>query len=209
VPAGGAGTFAVAPGGTGVVGTGATLITYRIEVEEGISWGANPVWTPESFAAEADGILADPRGWIASVQSPVTDAAQHMYGASWSFQRVSGDSFTVRVLLATPGTVDRMCGSIGLHTVGVYSCRIGKIVLINLRRWLNAAPGFPMNLDRYHTMVINHEMGHALGFQHMLCPAGGGLAPIMSEETMDLGGCQPNEYPFAPDGSFVDGPYSS
>src|SRR5689334_19507754 len=38
VPAIGSGAFAVAPGGTDVVGAGATLVTYRIEVETGIPW---------------------------------------------------------------------------------------------------------------------------------------------------------------------------
>jgi hypothetical protein len=208
VPANGSGTFTVAPGGTDVVGAGATLVTYRTEVEDGISWGNNPVWTPDSFGADVDAILADPRGWTASAAHPVTDAGQHMNGASWSFQRVSGGSFSVRLLLATPGTVDRMCGSIGLQTVGQYSCSYGNVILINLRRWLRGAPGFPIDLTGYHTMVINHEMGHRLGFQHMRCPAKGVPAPVMMQQTMDIGGCLPNAYPFSPDGTFIDGPYA-
>jgi hypothetical protein len=114
----------------------------------------------------------------------------------------------VRILLATPGTVDKMCGSIGLKTVGQYSCRYSNIILINLRRWLRGASGFPIDLAGYHTMVINHEMGHQLGFKHMLCPSAGTLAPVMMQETINIGGCLPNIYPFAPDGTFVDGPYA-
>src|SRR4051812_19314978 len=53
VPATGAGTFTIAAGGTGVVGTGSTLVTYRVELEDGIAWGANPVWTANSFAGAA------------------------------------------------------------------------------------------------------------------------------------------------------------
>src|SRR5262249_4377955 len=49
VPTKGAGTFTAAPGGTDVVGTGAVLVKYRVEVEDGIVWGTNPVWTPASF----------------------------------------------------------------------------------------------------------------------------------------------------------------
>jgi len=208
VPSIGNGTFAAAPGGTSVVGSGSTLVRYRVELENGITWGSNPVWTPDSFAAAADAVLADPKGWIASADHPIADAAQHMNGASWSFQRVSGTDYSVRILLATPGTVDKMCGSIGLKTLGQYSCRYSNIILINLRRWLRGAPGFPIDLAGYHTMVINHEMGHQLGFKHMLCPSPGTLAPVMMQETINIGGCLPNIYPFAPDGTFVDGPYA-
>ena len=127
-----------------MVGTGTTLVTYRVEVEAGIAWGANPVWTPDSFAATVDGILADRSGWTKSGDAPVTDAAQHMNNSSWSFQRVAGATYSVRILLATPNTVDKLCGSVGLLTQGVYSCRYGKTILINLRRWLTGAPGFAM-----------------------------------------------------------------
>jgi hypothetical protein len=209
VPSTGSGAFAATPGGTGVAGTGVTLKKYRTEVETGITWGANPVWTPESFGAAVDTIMADPRGWIASAQAPITDPAQHMSQASWSFQRTSGADYDVRLLLATPATVDRMCGSVGLQTVGQYSCRYGKTILINLRRWLKGASGFPIDLAGYRTMVINHEMGHLLGFSHMTCGSAGTLVPVMAQETINLGGCLPNKYPFAPDGTFVSGPWAA
>lgn len=208
VPASGDRTFTVAGGGTGVVGSGSTLVTYRVELENGIAWGANKAWTADSFAAEVDGVLADPRGWTRSADAPITDAAQKLTDASWSFQRISGDGYSVRILLATPDTTDRMCGSVGLDTEGVYSCRYGSTILINLRRWLNGAPGFAMSLDGYHVMVINHEMGHRLGFKHMKCPAAGSPAPVMQEETINLAGCLPNAYPFSADGTFYTGPWS-
>jgi hypothetical protein len=102
-----------------------------------------------------------------------------------------------------------MCGSMGMNTMGVYSCRYGSTILINLRRWLKGAPGFDMNLDGYHTMVINHEMGHRLGFAHMKCPGAGQPAPVMQEETINLAGCVPNAYPFSPEGTFYTGPWAS
>ena len=58
-------------------------------------------------------------------------------------------------------------------------------------------------------MVVNHEMGHLLGFSHMTCGNPGTLAPVMAQETINLGGCLPNAYPFAPDGTFVVGPWSA
>src|SRR6187402_1767144 len=50
------GTYALAPGTSAVTG-GGPLITYTVEVEQGI-----PI-APPDFAAEVDRILADPRGW--------------------------------------------------------------------------------------------------------------------------------------------------
>jgi hypothetical protein len=208
VPLSGSGTFAVSPGGTGVVGTGTTLVTYETQVEKGIAWGTNPVWTPDGFAAAVDAIVADPRGWTASAAAPITDPAQGLTNASWRFQRVSGSSYGVRILLATPNTTDKLCGSVGLDTQGQYSCRYGNTLVINLRRWLKGAPGFAMSIDRYHAMVVNHEMGHRLGFDHMLCPGPGKLAPVMQEETIDLAGCLPNAYPFTADGTFITGPWA-
>jgi hypothetical protein len=132
-----------------------------------------------------------------------------MDNASWSFQRVSGATYSVRVRLATPDTVDKLCGQYGVHTQGVYSCRYGQTEMINLRRWLNGVPGFGVTLDEYHTMVIDHEMGHFLGFDHMLCPASGKPAPVMQTQTIDLGACKPNPYPFADDGTFITGPWAA
>lgn len=208
-PALGAGTFTGATGGTGVVGTGTTLVTYRVEVEDGIAWGANPVWTPDQFASTVDTVLAGPRSWTAAAAHPVTDPAQHLTGASWSFQRIDAAAgYSVRIRLATPGTVDRLCGAVGVQTQGQYSCRYGNTIMVNLRRWLHGAPGFPISLDGYHENVINHEMGHFLGFAHMLCPGAGQPAPIMMTQTIALGGCLPNSYPFAADGTFVTGPWA-
>jgi Protein of unknown function (DUF3152) len=209
VPTHAAGTFTVAPGGTDVVGSGTTLVKYRVEVEDGIDFGSNPAWTPASFAGTVDQIIAAPRGWTRSAQAPVTDPAQHLANASWSFQRVSGTDFSVRIRLATPDTVDKLCGSMGMDTQGVYSCRYGQTEMINLRRWLRGAPGFPISLDGYHTMVIDHEMGHFLGFDHMKCPGPGHAAPVMQEQTIDLAGCTINPYPYADDGTFVTGPWAA
>ncbi|WFE23764.1 hypothetical protein O7621_11110 [Solwaraspora sp. WMMD937] len=34
------------------------------------------------------------------------------------------------------GFADRLCGQVGPATAGVFSCRFGTTVMINLRRWL-------------------------------------------------------------------------
>ncbi|MBY8853315.1 DUF3152 domain-containing protein, partial [Saccharothrix sp. MB29] len=55
--------WAVVPGTAPAAG-GANLITYTIEVEEGVQVTGGP----EGFATDITSILADPRGWIGDGQ---------------------------------------------------------------------------------------------------------------------------------------------
>jgi hypothetical protein len=207
LPTGGNGSYATAPGSGPVVGTGSRRIRYRVEVETGIAWGGNIVWTPADFAKRVDEIIAAPLGWTMSAQFPVTNADVRLANASWSFQRVDGSAFEVRVRLATPATVEQQCAANGVDTAGVFSCRFGQTLMINLARWLNGADGYPVSPDDYRTAVINHEMGHFLGFDHMKCPGRGMPGPIMMTQTISLDGCEPNVHPFTPAGQFPTGPW--
>lgn len=210
VPSQGSGTFSVATGGTDVIGSAdaGTLVKYRVELENGIQWGTYPVWTTTSLAAEVDRAIAAPDGWTKSGEHHVTYGPNKISDASWNFQRVSGDDYNVVLKLATPGTVDRLCKAVGVNTQGIYSCRYGKTILLNLRRWLKGIDGFPAGID-FHAMTVLHEMGHFLGFDHMKCPGSGQVAPVMQTQTIALNGCKPNAYPFTSDGTFVQGPWAS
>ncbi|WFE30343.1 DUF3152 domain-containing protein [Solwaraspora sp. WMMD791] len=207
IPRSGAGSFDAAAGSPGRIGIGTRIVTYRVEVERDVDWGDLEPWTVGRFADRVDGILAASQGWTESAFHPVTDRSVGLNQASWSFRRVGGDSYDVRIRLATPQTVDRLCGQAGLDTAGVFSCRAGTTIMINLRRWLQGADGYPVTIDEYQTSVINHEVGHYLGFDHMGCAGAGQLAPVMGLQTTDLGGCLPNPYPFDVDGRFVSGPW--
>ncbi|MER7275671.1 DUF3152 domain-containing protein [Dactylosporangium sp. NPDC000244] len=210
VPNTASGTFTVATGGTDVVGSAdaATLVKYRVEMENGINWGSNPVWTTETLATEVDRAIASPDGWTKSAEHPVTYEPNKISGASWKFQRVSGSDYNVTLKLATPGTVDKLCKAVGVTTQGIYSCRYGKTILLNLRRWLKGIDGFPAGID-FHAMTVLHELGHFLGFDHMKCPGSGQVAPVMQTQTIALNGCKPNAFPFTTDGTFVTGPWAA
>lgn len=171
VPQGGPGTFAIAHGATATVGTAGSTTVYRVEVEDGLGLDA------DTFADTVDSTLVDPRGW--------TKNGTH------SFRRAPTGA--LRIVLATPTTTDRLCAP--LQTQGEVSCRNGKVVAINAVRWFNGAEAYKGDLKRYRLYVINHEVGHSLGFHHASCPTPGAKAPVMLQQTLGLQGCEPNPWP--------------
>jgi hypothetical protein len=178
--------YGPATGSTARQGSG-TLRTYRVEVETGTGQSA------PAFAAVVDATLANPASWAGQ--------------GKWSLQRVAGDAdFVIR--LATPATVDKVCSGAGLDTRGYVSCRAGTYVMINLDRWTRAVPDYRGDVVLYRSYVINHEVGHQLGYGHQACPGPGALAPVMQQQTFGLDGCRPNGWPSV-DGVMVSGPATS
>ena len=52
-----------------------------------------------------------------------------------------------------------------------------------------------LGLDDYRAYMINHEVGHYLGFGHVTCPAAGSASPVMQQQSITLNGCEPNPWP--------------
>jgi len=132
------------------------------------------------------------RGWITS--------------GRWGFQRVVAAPADFTVWLATPVTTDTICARYGLRTEGKVSCRGGRNVVINLDRWRFGIPAYEGQVGQYQHLVINHEVGHFLGFLHVLCPGAGRPAPVMQTQFYGMNGCVPNVWPYAEDGTFLTGP---
>jgi hypothetical protein len=168
------GVYVTAPGGTARQGSG-TLKTYAVEVETGTAQSA------PTFAAAVDATLANPASWAGQ--------------GRWSLQRVTPDRADIVIRLATPATVDKVCATVGLDTIGYVSCRAGKYVMINLDRWLHAVPDYRGDVALYRQYVINHEVGHQLGYGHQSCPGPGRRAPVMQQQTFGLKGCLANAWP--------------
>ncbi|MFI6340325.1 DUF3152 domain-containing protein [Streptomyces sp. NPDC050535] len=189
IPASGPGTFTTAGGGSGTVGKGSRLLRYEVVVEDGLEQSASGV------ARQVEGILADPRGWTADGES--------------AFRRVSSGTPDFVVRLATPGTVDEICGRYGLDTGGEVNCSVGKDVVVNLRRWLLATPVYAKDVDAYRALIINHEVGHFLGHGHVTCPGAGEPAPAMMQQIKGMHGCTPNVWPYDTAGRPITGPAAS
>lgn len=164
------GRFLAAAGTSEVRGTG-EVHTYSVEAEEGSQVA------PDELAAVVDVILADSRGWTAE---------------GHAFQRVpTGGSFTIS--LATPATTDAICEP--LDTAGKFSCHEGHRVVLNLTRWNEGTTDLVLDLNGYRAEVVNHEVGHELGLDHVGCGGAGEYAPVMMQQSKGLDGCAPNPWP--------------
>lgn len=170
VPSRGTGRFALAR--TSGSSTGPMPLRYSVAVEGGLEVD------PARFAKAVEATLADARGW--------RSVGDH------EFERVVTGA-EIRVLLATPDTVDRLCAP--LQTRGEVSCRNQDRVVINAKRWFFGATPYPRPLGEYRQYVINHEVGHALGYPHQPCTSSGAPAPVMLQQTLGLDGCAPNPWP--------------
>ena len=172
-----------------IVGRAGHLYHYEVQVQNGIGV------TPDEFAAAVESTLGNKLGW--------TDSGTRR------FQRVSGGTCDFVVELATASTSQQECTVYGLHTGGHVSCRGGKEVIINLDRWNTGdpAPEWDGHLDVYRNLVVDHEVGHFLGYHHMACNAPGAPLPVMATPyNTGLQGCVINGLPFDADNKFISGP---
>jgi hypothetical protein len=155
-------------------GDGGREVTYSVATA-----GAASDAEAAHFAAVVDATLADPRGWS--------------LGGRLAFRRVDRGG-TLRVRLAEAAEV---AGHPGCSPA--YSCAAGPLALVNLDRWRGGAPTRPGPALRhpYRQHVINHEVGHVLGFGHATCPRAGAPAPLMQQQSKGLLGCVRNAWPLA------------
>ncbi len=150
-------------------GKGSATFTYVVEVEEGIKED------PEAFAHQVDDVLFDRRSW------PGT------------FERVDHGPVDFHVILASPGSTDRLC--LPLETAGSYSCYQDGNAVLNSMRWKRGASTYGNDLRRYRIYMINHEVGHAIGNGHATCGGSGEKAPVMMQQTKGVAPCVPNPWP--------------
>lgn len=135
-----------------------------------------------AFAATVYRTLNDPRGWARA-------------GATF-VQAGEGQSCDMHLVLSAPEYMTSFAQGCSAE----YSCRVGDDVIINVKRWNGGVQAWFSaggTLARYRQMVINHEVGHRLGHydNEQVCSGAGNPAPLMQEQSMDLRGCTPQEWP--------------
>ncbi len=172
VPPVGTGEPVTVPGEVAAPGPG-PVRTVRVEVEGGL-----PV-DPTGVANFVLGTLNHPSSWG-------RDGAM-------TFARTDGPADVV-VVLASPETSERLCRP--LDTGGTLSCSVGDRAIITHHRWVLAHPDYGTDRTGYRHYVVNHEVGHVLGYGHVPCPGAGVPAPVMMQQTLGLRGCAPNPWPF-------------
>lgn len=179
----GSGEFEAIPGLAKAPGEG-RKVRYRIDVEKGLGLDR------KLFADAVQKTLNDERSWA--------------HDGAMSFERIEGGSPEFVITLASPGTTAEWCAKSGLDTtVDNVSCDSAATdrVMINAFRWAQGAKTYgPKAMLAYRQMLINHEIGHRLGYDHVSCRTPGSLAPVMQQQTktLDLDGvkCKPNPWVF-------------
>lgn len=167
----GAREWHVVPGTAEQVGRGSEKVyTYTVEVENGID--TSGVGGDEAFARMVDATLADPRGWI--------------HDERFGFRRIDEGNPDFRVSLTAAKTVREICGyEIELES-SCFNPNFHRVV-INDARWIRGAKTFRGDIGSYRQYVLNHEIGHAVGYaEHRPCHEDGALAPIMMQQTFGL-----------------------
>ncbi|WAL97704.1 DUF3152 domain-containing protein [Streptomyces sp. Je 1-369] len=150
---------------------------YRVDVEKGLGLDG------KLFAQAVQKTLNDDRSWA--------------HAGARTFERISSGRPDFVITLASPGTTGVWCAKSGLDTTqDNVSCDSAATdrVMINAYRWAQGAPTYGDEVKKkfgnaihpYRQMLINHEVGHRLGFNHTDCSKSGDLAPVMQQQTKFL-----------------------
>ncbi len=157
------------------------VVRYTVEIEGGLATAGS------DYARTVASVLTDPRGWQAVDTVKFVNVTPD--------QAKAGTKPDLRILLASPDTVDSLCAP--LKTRGQVSCHNLHHVVLNQRRWELGADAYGTDVASYRTYLVNHEVGHGIGHGHEQCPGTGRPAPVMMQQTYGLDGCSPWTWPSA------------
>jgi len=173
-------TWHVVPGTGPKVGQGTLRsFTYTVEIEDGVDTAG--FGGDEAFAQMVTATLDNPKSWTHDPRFALT-----------RIDESSPEKPDFRVSLTSPMTVREGCGydiplESSCYNPAYHPDDGGKAqarVFINEARWVRGAVPFQGDIGSYRQYLINHEVGHAIGYyQHEPCGDNGGLAPVMMQQT--------------------------
>ncbi|WP_371790829.1 DUF3152 domain-containing protein [Streptomyces sp. NBC_01471] len=163
------GDFSVVPGSAKAPGQGQKY-RYRVDIEKGMG---------------LDGTL-----FADAVQKTLNDKRSWAHNGAKTFERISSGHPDFVITLASPVTTADWCAKSGLETLEEnVSCDSAATdrVMINAYRWAQGSTTYgDSKIYPYRQMLINHEVGHRLGHNHVSCRTPGALAPVMQQQTKSL-----------------------
>lgn len=164
----GAGTWRVVRGGTEQRGVGEQYVfSYTVEIENGIDTSA--IGGDEAVARMVDSTLANPKSWV--------------HDRMFAFRRIDRGEPDFRISLTSRQTTRNLCGFEIPIDSSCYNSDLARVVLSEAR-WVRGALAFNGDIGSYRQYLVNHEVGHAIGYsQHQPCENDGGLAPVMMQQT--------------------------
>ena len=134
---------------------------------------------------------------------PIRGRRHEVSDGGRTFERISSGTPDFVITLASPGTTAVWCAKSGLDTtVDNVSCNSSATerVMINAYRWAQGAETYGDQMHAYRQMLINHEIGHRLRYEHETCDKNGELAPVMQQQskflTFDGITCKANPWPY-------------
>lgn len=175
------GDFSVVGGSAKAPGHGRKY-RYQVEIEKGMA---------------LDGTL-----FADAIQKTLNDKRSWAHNGAKTFERISSGRPDFVITLASPVTTADWCAKSGLDTLEEnVSCDSAATdrVMINAYRWAQGSKTYgDSKIYAYRQMLINHEVGHRLGHNHVTCQTPGALAPVMQQQTksLDIGGikCRANPW---------------
>ena len=129
----------------------------------------------DQLSSKLIAVFADPLGW----------------GIGGRIQFVRADSecnFTIGLVTGESMVrVDQRCAQ-------QPTCRVGNQVELNIADWNTPPIAWKSGTVSYQAEMINHEVGHWLGFDHASCMSTTNQTFELQSPTIVLGGCSPNWY---------------
>jgi hypothetical protein len=153
------------------VGAGEEYVfSYTVEIEDGLD--TSGYGGDASVAKMVDSTLANPKSWT--------------HDRKFAFRRVDQGDPDFRVSLTSRETTRASCGFEIEIDSSCYNSDLGRVVLSEAR-WVRGALAFEGDIGSYRQYLVNHEVGHAVGYhQHQACETDGGLAPVMMQQTFGV-----------------------